>query len=73
MNSFPDLCYKLSEISNTLEPEHYFYFITIFGLVLMFEFLFQIINLILQISFKIHNELKLKKMSSQNVSSRFSK
>lgn len=64
MNSFPDLCYKLAEISNTLEADHYFYFITIFGLVLMFEFLFQIINLILQISFKIRDERK--KLFSQN-------
>ena len=58
MNSFPDVCYRLSEISKTLEPDHYFYFITIFGLVLLFEFLFQIINLILQISFKVYDERK---------------
>lgn len=67
MNSFSDVCYKLAEISKTLEPEHFFFFITVFGIALVFELLFQIINVILQFWFKILDERKeLKKLSSQN-------
>lgn len=58
MNSFLDVCDKLSEISHTLEPEHFFFFITLWGLCFCAELMFSIINLIVQISFKIRAERK---------------
>lgn len=67
MNSFPDVCFKLAEISETLEPEHYFYFFTMFGFVFICEFLVHLIDFFVQFSFKIRDERKaLKKLSSQN-------
>lgn len=67
MNSFPDICYKLAEISKILEPEHYFYFITVFGLSLIFVLSIQFIDFISQLFLKLLDERKeLKKLSSQN-------